>query len=218
MFPGKLFYSQVQEGNILLKPAQSALHLGDAKGNCGHKECYKDAGAFRERTSHGEDTPGARCLSACSARASSEARMASRQPARMPALLGVSGGDAVFGTGKFFFEAIVEPVLEMFLRSLGYILKAKSSAAFDVGPNHFGFNVEVELGLGKRELQAWSGAFGQGFAQDQGDAALTDVGGMSPHHVVGDHDADGHLHRVAEVAAALLHHEVQGGMEAAGGV
>src|SRR5580704_3782667 len=77
------------------------------------------------------------------------------------------GRDAIFGAGEFFFHALVEPFFEQLLRAFSKAVKTEAGAAFQVGPGHFGFDIDAQVDVGNHKLQARRGSLGHGVAQDR---------------------------------------------------
>ena len=130
----------------------------------------------------------------------------------------IVGGEAFFGAGEFAFHVFVEPVFEFELGTPGDVLEAESGKALDVGPGNFGFDFHVDGAAGQRKFETRRGAFRERFVQDEGDAAFADVGAGRVEDLVVEADFHLHLDGLAEVAAALLQHEVQRGMKTARGI
>src|ERR1700747_657039 len=77
----------------------------------------------------------------------------------------VRGGDSFHRSRHLFLEPVVEPFFQLLLGLFRDIVEAQPGPAFDVGPDYLGFDVELELRLGQRELQAWHRPFRQRLPQ-----------------------------------------------------
>jgi len=131
---------------------------------------------------------------------------------------GINLCQAIFGAGEFALHVFVEPVFELELGTLGDVLEAESGKTLDVAPGDFRFDFHVDGAAGQRKLEARRGALWKRLVEDQGDAAFADVGAGRVECLVVKQDFDLHLGGLAEVAAALLQHEIQRGMETSRGV
>jgi len=124
-------------------------------------------------------------------------------------------GHPVFGARKLGFHAVVEPLFQLRLRRLGHAMKAQPGKALHIGPGNFGFDLDVDAAFRQRELHLRSRAFRQSLAQQQGDAALADVGAVRSQSLALENHFDLHLHWLPEVAPTLFQHEIQRGVKAA---
>ena len=130
---------------------------------------------------------------------------------------GLSRCEAFFAAGELPLHEFVEPVFEFQLGILGHAMKTKSGEAFDVAPGDFGFDFQVDVGSQEARIS------------DRGAAPLgmasRSIRAMPPSLMLvlvafrvlpSSDDLDLHLHRLAEVAAALFEHEVERGMKTSG--
>src|ERR1700749_1351730 len=63
--------------------------------------------------------------------------------------VGFRGRHSFFGSGKFLFDLLIEPLFELLFRGAGNVLKAETGKALYIDPGCFGLQFKLNIRAGK---------------------------------------------------------------------